>query len=160
MLLWVGSQATHVKTTVSGIPDLISYCVIFISCSCVYVCMCIYIYIIYKCGHSLHNTTCPRQMWLTFALGPSSADPKSTRKWPHCFGNDLLLLSGKKVGPENSSLPADPSEYVPPTLSSEDKQIQFLKRATFLCFFGTTDSEQVQQPNYNIPLPEVYRNEP
>jgi len=33
LLLWVGSQATHVKTIINGIPDLISYCVIFILCT-------------------------------------------------------------------------------------------------------------------------------
>ena len=43
MLLWVGSQATHVKTTLSGVPDLMSYCVIFILCSCMYVYIYIYV---------------------------------------------------------------------------------------------------------------------
>jgi hypothetical protein len=51
--LWLGSfWTTPVKTAISGIPNHISYCVIFIACT-----------LIYKCGLRPHNTTREMTGW-------------------------------------------------------------------------------------------------
>jgi hypothetical protein len=44
-LIWAGLQAAHEKMTITGVPNCLIYCEIFI------------VYTVYKCGHRPHNTT-------------------------------------------------------------------------------------------------------